>query len=189
MAITQVGICNVALARLGQTPIVTIGEGTVAANYCSALWDSCYKTTLRKHPWNFAVKVALLVEVTPAETNLEWDYVFTAPTDLLRALCILPASDKVEFEVKYNRIFSNQETCNLKYIYLNSTYTEWDDMFADAVAFRLASELAVPITGDMNKQQAFYKAWLMAISDARTYDAREGYHEDTRHRDFIDARA
>jgi len=56
----QVTICNLALARLGDSRIVTIGDAKPEAEYCSLFYNQTRDECLRAHPWNFATKRAAL---------------------------------------------------------------------------------------------------------------------------------
>ena len=55
-----IDICNKALDKLGQNPIISLTDGNKAANLCTRNWPLVRDQVLREHPWNFAMKRAIL---------------------------------------------------------------------------------------------------------------------------------
>ncbi|SKA88902.1 hypothetical protein SAMN02745166_01505 [Prosthecobacter debontii] len=53
---TQLELCNVALAHLGQARIAAIGDANASARACDLHYEPVLKEVLRSHRWNFAVK-------------------------------------------------------------------------------------------------------------------------------------
>lgn len=49
----------------------------------------------------------------------------------------------------------------------------FDSMFIDALALRLAAELAKPLTGDNSKRQAMLQEYFLALDAAKVDDAKE----------------
>lgn len=85
---TEVDICNVALARLGDEATLTSidpPEGSAQADHCARFYPICKDKILREYPWSFAVK-----RKTPAELLTEPlggdEHAFMLPTDCLNTL-------------------------------------------------------------------------------------------------------
>jgi hypothetical protein len=57
---TDVGLCNLALAKIGDRRISTLSDGTAEADFCSVFYSEALDEALRAHPWNFAVADARL---------------------------------------------------------------------------------------------------------------------------------
>lgn len=53
---TQLELCNVALAHLGEARIGAVGEGTAAARACALHYAPVRDEVLRSHRWNFALR-------------------------------------------------------------------------------------------------------------------------------------
>jgi hypothetical protein len=64
-------IINLALRRLGQNPIVTIGEDTENYRKVNDIYDLNRRSLLRLHPWSFAKKEVALSRVV-STTTLAW---------------------------------------------------------------------------------------------------------------------
>ena len=56
----EVTICNLALARLGDSRIVTFADAKPEAEYCALFYEATRDEVLRAHPWNFATKLVSL---------------------------------------------------------------------------------------------------------------------------------
>lgn len=71
MAITEVDLANQALIALGQSTIDALTDENENARRCDALFDTIRDDLLVKHPWNFAIKRATLVDMTRVSID-EW---------------------------------------------------------------------------------------------------------------------
>lgn len=61
-------IINLALRRLGQDPIITLGEDTENYRKINDIYDLNLKSYLRLHPWSFAKKEVALTRVVATDT-------------------------------------------------------------------------------------------------------------------------
>lgn len=95
----EVDIANAALIALGQSTITALTDENENARRCDAVFDIVRDDLLVKHPWNFAIKRATLVEITKSDPDLwltETDYV---------------VDDEVEFNsVHYTCLIANTST-------------------------------------------------------------------------------
>jgi len=57
---SQVGICNLALRRLGAETISSISESTKNAEHCNTFWDYILDEVLSDYQWSFTKKVVAL---------------------------------------------------------------------------------------------------------------------------------
>ncbi len=200
---TQISICNLALARLGQGDISSLADGSIEAKYCNKFWDTDRQAALRDYPWSFAMSNPTpLFPAAPCGV-VDYAYTYKLPSDCLRALRLYDAArfpggsgqagmypptdinlvDLAEqtltelmfFEVRTGRILvTNLAPATLTYIVNITDVTMFDPQFIEAFSYRLAVDLALPVTGNATFAQAMtglYKASLLA---ARTADAREG---------------
>jgi len=60
MAATVESICNSALAKVGAPEITLISDSNKRANLCNLLYPKVRDKVLKSHPWNFALKRAIL---------------------------------------------------------------------------------------------------------------------------------
>ena len=173
----QVDICNMALLRLGHDrTIADLEEQSAEAGYLRTFWDSTRRTVLRVHAWNFAVRTVALAALS--ETSDEWDYVYSLPAKALRVLEIVNVYSKapesrIPYEIRAKKVYTDQESAVLKYVEDISDENLFDSEFVDALAYRLAAEIAGPLTQDMSRQGRMFELYRLLIEEAKAGDASE----------------
>ncbi len=115
----------------------------------------------------------------------KWTYVYECPSDCLRVISINDAPD-TEYELtnigtgSQTLLLSNEEPpIVIEYIKQVVTPGQFDATFTDALAFRLAGELSLILTGDMEKFQAMMTAYNSQLAAAVTNDSKEDKHDIT----------
>ena len=211
---SKVQICNLALLRLGASQIQSVDEDSNEAYYCKAFYDDVRKEVLRDHPWNFATAIDTPAALSD-ETPPDWAYAFRVPSGCLRVLRLLPqassssdsttlswaeavassplysaenkSDDTIEYEIREDKhILTNTEDIVVKYIKDITDPVQFDAAFVTAMSYRLAADLAMPITEDGAKQQGMMEIYERQLFKAKGQDAKEGRkHKKT---NFIDAR-
>lgn len=175
MPVNEVGIANSALLKLGADIIQSLTQDTRSAKVINAIFWPTVNEVLRSHPWNFAMKRVLL---TPSLTTPDFEYAhqFDLPTD-----CLLVwetsedrISDEPDYVVEGRKILSNYEEMEVRYIYAHQDPSEWDALFAEALACKLAEKTAYSITKSGEREAAMQKLFKEAIVEARTRDGMEG---------------
>ncbi|MEI6083986.1 MAG: hypothetical protein WCS70_06760 [Verrucomicrobiota bacterium] len=182
---TKTDICNLALTRIGATPIADFTEDSTEADYCRRLYDPARKAALRAFPWNFAVTTADLAAVTalPGFTGA-----FTLPSDCVRALAPV-STDYVPFEIRGKTLLADAETVTLKYLQNVTDTAVFDDQFVEALSFRLAVDLAIPLTGKADRQAGLLRLYANALKAAQQSDAQEQRRTDTAGQSILESRA
>ena len=197
-----VEICNVALGRINKPRINSLNDQTVEALTCRTFYDFCRQACLSDAPWNFASKFLALSLLT--ETNTGWLYVYSYPGDCATAREIInPAADQssysdindqIPFEVglsvtgNFNIIMTNQIDAVLKYTADISNAGIFSASFSDALAWRLAAELCLPLRLDLQVAQAVRQAYSISVANARTNSANEGRKAPTVRNSIVDSR-
>ena len=179
---TEVDICNLALAHLGDTATVASinpPEGSAQAEHCSRFYPMARDALLEQHTWGFATKrvqLAILDEAWP-----EWTYAYAMPNDAVNIVAILSptATDDYSqglinipdvsiagnyepqpFSCELNDtgaqvILTDQEDAVLRYTALVSDTTLFSPLFTMTLSWRLAGLLAGPIIkGDAGSAEA-----------------------------------
>ena len=80
----KVEIINLALARLGESPIQSLGEDSVPARAANLLYDSSRQAALRDFNWNFALKIERLARFDGNPVDFRLTYAL--PPDCLRVI-------------------------------------------------------------------------------------------------------
>lgn len=91
---SEVGICNLALAHLGDVASVSSivpPDPSVQAGYCAQFYPIARDALLEMHTWGFATVNASLALLSNVPRT-EWAYAYTQPSDAVNLLGVL-ASD------------------------------------------------------------------------------------------------
>lgn len=164
---TEVELCNLALLRIGQRDLITSLAGTSApARACAVLYPIARDFMLASYAWPFATRRLALTaydyDMDPDFERSGWGYSYTLPTDYLAAQYIWsgvrnPAFDaRTPFAVEGNTatgtpdvltpfILTDQEDAELVYTAAITDTTQFPALFCDALAWKLAAELALAL--------------------------------------------
>ena len=98
---TEVDICNLALAHLGDDATIASikpPEGSAQAEKAARFYPIARDTLLDSHTWNFAMKRATI----PLTTNTleQWDYAYTAPIDMLSPISIISPTAQNDYATR-----------------------------------------------------------------------------------------
>jgi hypothetical protein len=166
-----VAVCNRALDKLGHGPITSLEDGTKAANLCLRNWPLVRDQVLRDHPWNFAVKRAILA---PSDVIPAWGFgaQFPLPADCLRLLEVRDLST-AEYQLEGRNILANASALYIRYIHRVADPVQYDFAFLDAVAARLAFEMCEAITQSNTKKEQMFQEYDDALTRAKRVDGQE----------------
>ncbi len=182
---SPVEICNRALTKLGDRPILTLSDDNERARACARLYEVSRDAVLRDHPWNFAVQRA---ELAALEEKPVWGFKsqFELPTDCLRVLWV---DGNYPWRIEGRRVLSNLEgALRISYIRRVEDPNVFDSLFVEALAARLALELAESLTQSNSKRQAAGEGYQLALIRARSIDAQENPAEEAECDPWIRAR-
>lgn len=153
-----VDICNLALARLGQTVEITdiVDPVGKAAILCARHYPMTRRRLLRgPRVFNFAKERVQLTTnelITPA---FGFASVFDLPNDFLRFLTLgdIDANDPrlpTLYDIRGKRIYTDEtdesDTLNLSYIKDETNVSVWDAIFVNLMRLELAMDMAVGFT-------------------------------------------
>ena len=169
-------IANAALTEVGAKAITDLDSDTTTQGLVVQRWYSHTKDTLlRAYTWNFALaRQSLSQDATAVDDLGEFTNSYTLPTKpyCLRALSMYKSSS--EWKIEGRKLLTDDSSVNLKYISRVSNPVEFDDLFTEALLFRLAANIAFPIMRDRLLARELYQIYTEKIQDARTADAQEG---------------
>lgn len=169
----DVDICANALRLLGDDPIVSLEDDSERARLCNAFYAPTRDAVLRAHPWNFALRRAALNRLAAAPL-FEWSAQFQLPVDPFCLRVIRTDDDTYPWKVEGRVLLTNRSEVKILYIARVTDVTLFDPLFTDALTYRLAEKLAMPVTGSLEKARAFRDLYLQVLSEALTYDGQEG---------------
>lgn len=174
-----VEVCNLALGRIGEgasRPIVSLTESTDSARACNRVFAPALQALLREYRWPFAQSSVQLATV--AQTVPGWDYVYAYPEGVL-TLHGLAGEDidpgrqpvwRHPFRVLAATsgeslvIATDLEDAWAHYT-LDITNPHFGDaLFQDALAWRVAKEVALSLKADPRMAQLAAQQYADALS-------------------------
>ncbi|MGD9614935.1 MAG: hypothetical protein AB7H90_02930 [Alphaproteobacteria bacterium] len=148
MALSELAICNRALAALGEEAVTSLTDNRAkAARLCNAAYPQVRDAVTRKLPWNCARRRARLAAdaVPPA---FGWSHGYTLPADFIRMFHIAAPGDTA-YVIEGGKLLTNT-AAPLDCIYIGrlSDPTAIDPVMAEIIAYALAAEIGRAIVQD-----------------------------------------
>lgn len=180
-----VEICNIALSRLASSsPISSLGERSKAAELCTIFYAQCRDEVLREFPWPFATTAVALADVGSPASGWAFRYSYPADCSLVLGIMqpgqreIIETDQLIPYKVGYSPagavIHTDQPQAVACYVARVEDTTLFDPLFVSALAWKLATELAIPITGKREHRQDCEQQYLVSISQAKAQVMNEG---------------
>ena len=206
----KIQICNLALSRIGARRIQSLTTQSKEAIECNLLYEFALKSTLEAYDWGFARKRVVLAELSEDYTN--WDYAYQWPIDCLAPRYIIDEDGsytgtsydidrdrdvkvgKVEFVHASNStlsgrvILTNKEDAELVYTAYTEVANLYSPMFIEALAYKLASELAQPLRGKLEWQQTMLNNFQSIIEMAKASNANQEEKKPQAENSLLDSR-
>lgn len=152
---TAVGVCNLALDRLGQRSISSITSPTTEVEeICARHWDSTRLEMLRRYVFNFSKKLTLLTATTGVGLKTPafgFTSSYALPNDFVRLLAIgdITINDDAPsalYELSEGYIFTDVAdagSLKLTYVYdASDIISKWDPLFMRLCVLHLAANMA-----------------------------------------------
>lgn len=173
----SVGVAQEALAVLSQDKrINTIDTESKDATIfkVSIAYESARKQVLCDHNWNFA-RSEKITNSTFVQHDRAYPWATPMPPDSLRILAVYDTSGyKADYIVYDMTLRSSRPVGRIVYVRDEEDISLWTPLARRAFVYRLAADLAKPITGRINECQLQEEHYRAAISDAKLREAREG---------------
>lgn len=181
---SEVDIANRALSMLGDDRITSLNDNNKPARAMKARFDLLRDAELSAYPWRFAVKRVQL----PATTDTpSWGYsfIYERPVDDVRPIAIdsQPINSQTigiyytdsgysrgesQYEIIEGRIQSNiPAPLDYEYIARITDTGQFDPLFVEALAARLAEDAAEELTQSNSKKEYAARKYEMTLSQAR----------------------
>ena len=173
-AVSQVRVANLALQKLGAAEIVSMDEDTRERRAISRCYTMLRDRELRAHNWNFSIRRKVLAPSSVAPL-FEFAKAFPLPSDCLRPL---PPSRDVDWTIEYHEgskhILTNEGTViYLRYVSRITDETQFDPLFADMLACKIAWHCCEEITQSNQKKADIEKEYKDAKAEAKRMNAFE----------------
>jgi hypothetical protein len=206
---SPVGICNLALRRVGaKRTISALTESSQEAQVCNAMYPHARDTVLDTSPWPFAMRYADLALVEEDPSN-EWAYSYRYPANCLKIRRIVSASNsqpvrwtdnwrmwnstpQIPFEIGSDDqgvlLYTNQQDAQVAYTSKFTDASFFTPLFADAVTWRLAADIAMPLSISDTIRQTCETFYTWALSEAVAAARNEEQLDQQQSSEFTRAR-
>lgn len=139
---TALDICNLALKKLGEPDAFLISsfnpDGVLASRLCYMHYHPCRREVICAARWDFAKRTVTLAEPKQSFTY----FIHQLPTDALRVLAVsVPI-----WTLRGCAIWCEQERIRLEYMADVEDVEQFEELFIEAVATRLACKICIPMT-------------------------------------------
>ena len=176
MASTNVDICNLALANLGDGFVSAMTDNTKAAKICQQIYGHCRKTLLQRAPWAFAL--ALSGPLTETDTPaFGFGHAYILPGDCLtvHALNLSGHPWRIAGEVLHTSLDGSALADGLRVEYVRDTEAveDFSQAFAEALVLLITWRLVMPVTGKRNDALFWRNEYERAVYTAIHANALE----------------
>lgn len=185
---SQVEICNRALTKLGAARITALTDNSKSARVMASLWDTVRRSELRRRNWGFAMARDSL----PASaTAPAWGFAnaFPLPSDFLRLSQVndtFAVPSLTDYRQEDDAAWSIERVggvvcicCDfdaplkVRYVVDVTDPAQFDALFVEALASKLAYEACYEITQSRQGMEAAMQDYKAAITDAARNNAIE----------------
>lgn len=189
-----------ALSRVAHTqPIVSFTEKSKAAELCSVFFKPLRELVLADFPWPFAESIVDLADIgSPAPG---WAYRYRYPADCLKVReIIIPeqrrpmsSDQQIPYKIGYDSggrvIHTDQAEAGVRFTFRVEDSTFFDPLFADALAWRLGQELALPLSSKPDLQAYCQQQYEMAKTRAQGSAFEESQDDPEPESEFVSVRS
>ena len=176
---STVQICNQALSKVGAARIIDLLDDTKNARILNAIFEVKRDAELAAHPWTFAIKRAKIPALSTAPA-FGWLYSYPLPSDFLRLIEVgnetnlYDTDSGARFQVEGNAILCDEASpLQIRYVYRVTNTGLFSALFVEALACRLAAEIAEELTQNSGKRDMAWAEYKEAIKQARRVNAIE----------------
>lgn len=170
MPTSSTAVGNAALGKLGQGAVLSFDDPDDRARWLERRFADVRDLCLRANHWRFAMARARLSAEATAPA-FGYARQFPLPADCLRLVEVVgdPA-----WSVEGGRILTDAAApLDIRYVRRAEDVAGWDPMFAEAVACRLAFDLAEKLTQSSGKKEAALRDYQSALREAVRVNAIE----------------
>lgn len=180
---SDIDIASNALQMIGAKSISSFSDPGASASVASALYEPLLTALLTRTYWRFAIKKQTLNRLSQTPLN-EWQYAFQLPTDNLKIQKAYQASN---YQIYQNYLYANVPEVEVDYVF-RVPESLFPAYFEQVFTYKLASEFALAVTDDLNKNQIYEQKYLQALGEAYAADAMQSPQVAIQDNPFTDIR-
>ncbi len=167
----QIDIINLALVRLGASSITSLTEGSTEAANASKVWTPALNSALQACRWGFNTRRQALALREEHPAGAAYAFAYGAPADLLQPYEIFQSDITKDRPIPFlhegGLIYTDQPGAVLIYGAMTDSASDFSAQFCDALAWRIACDLAGPLTQKNSLMEYTFQRYEDSISQAR----------------------
>lgn len=177
MAANEGEVCNIALSHCGhREQLQSLNESSLAARLCKVHFPTARDSVLERLPWRFATARATLAAIANGERD-GWSYAYTLPANCLKERRIwngsrwAVAGSEIPYAIEHDAaagrvLLTDVSPASLQFTFRVTNVALWPALFVDAVAWHLATKLALGLTVKPEVSRGFRDAYRLALLEA-----------------------
>lgn len=185
MAISEVSICNSAIAKIGGQRLVSLDDANERARLFKEQYPKIRDELLVSHPWSFATKRAAPAGVVLPPNSL-YEYKFQLPLDCLRVIDV--AGKTSVWSTEDGFLLADHPDPVIKYIAQVTDVSKFPPAFSEVLAAKLAADTCYSLVQSVTLRQQLIAEYEKALRLARSYNAQEASSERVYADDWLRAR-
>lgn len=179
---SEVSICNRALQILGADPITALSESNDRSRALTIAYSAVRDAELERRNWRFAIKRDSLAAL--ADTPIaDYAYQYQVPNDFLRLIHggdLVPYPNTSDYRGSSDALWSREgdriltdlgAPLSIRYIAKITDVSMYSPSFCEALAARIAVEIAERLTQSSSKKADAMAAYKQAIREATKSNA------------------
>ena len=173
---SPISISNQALTELGSERIASFDDDTVESNECRFQYDRTRISELRRNFWAFAIERTNLAALDESEDVFDDGIsIYNLPTDCIRAQKGQRIyGPHIRWTLEGRRIFTSVGSpLRFRYVRDVENVSTMDPLFRDALALRMAWNMAETLTQSNTKKEAVEKKYMGIIREAKAISSIE----------------
>ena len=183
----RLSIWNEALGHIGEgTVLADLADPSTPGREIRRHYDAERDSMLEGFPWRFAERVQVLTPHTPVPPGNLYAYKRPAGCLSVRKVSVWPERDAPSVPWREGGatndagdderlILADQPELYATFTRLVAAEAVWPNLFAKAMAWRLAWAIAFPLTRDLARREEAWRQYLIWEAEARAEDQRQSY--------------
>lgn len=173
MSMTELELCNAALAKLGANPITALGDGSTEGELASQLYPITIDAVLISFPWSFSLAQQQL-SAAPVPPVADFTNAFSLPADVLRTISAgAPGSGRgLFFRIFGAELHTDADRVVLTY-QRRIAATDFPAYFLPTVINRLSADLCLPLTESASRAEILSRLAAAELQHARLIDSQQ----------------
>jgi len=191
MTYSEIAICNIALALVGEKSIRSFDENNKRARLSKPLYEITRDMLLTRIDWSFARKMRELKQIDT--TNLPFDvpegwYVYARPSDCLALRRAEPLDISVKWRSVQGYVISPVTPLSMWYTKSITTTNLFSAGFVDSLSLGLAARLAGPLTQSKQLALTLRNEFLASLPSTEEEDANQnGDYPEEDNNPYVDS--